>query len=176
MIVFGISKARAAITLTQEYEYPVLTVMTRPNVEKMSYRLNFNRAAINQLYGHRTEYTIGEDINEETGASTFFLMDVAQLPNVETNVKFKIAYNGNVNNQKLWKHFRKAFNVPEETFRLKLEQISLGTYMIWKLTPFEINAEASVQPFETGDNLVEEELFSVMTEELDNALVNPFLQ
>lgn len=120
MLVFGISKQGQLLTKIEQENVPVMAVLPRPTTGlKMSYRMTFNNRALQLML--RKTWTIGQDINEETGVTRNFFIDVANMPaGVVPNITFDVCNNGNVNNQKLWKHFREIFHNENSLLKYKL--------------------------------------------------------
>lgn len=125
MLVFGISKTGQLLKTIEQESFPVMTILPRPAAEvKMSYRMNFNNSALDLMLKHT--WTIGQDVNEETGITKNFFINVANIPaGVVPNISFTVCNNGNVNNQKLWKHFREIFHNENDLLKYKLTTTTL---------------------------------------------------
>jgi len=116
MLVFGINKSAARKKVVENY--PLMSVLPRPDVLKAPYRLTFSRPG-HKLFNTSFKYTIGH--MEQNENKRFFFLPIDSLPEgVMTNISFEICDNGNLNNMKLWKYLRKELNIPMEPIHFLL--------------------------------------------------------
>lgn len=155
MIIFGISKKVQAIKKTDSEEFPVLTVLPRPiDATKVSFRMEINDYGLDFM--SKQQYTFGQNVLED-GTTENCLIDLKHIPaGVDPNLKIEVKANGNVNNMKLWKHLRKLYDVPEETFRLKLEHDTVEGLAVLKMSVYNPDAEEVV--FEIPEEMIVEEV------------------
>lgn len=157
MLVFGISKAGQLLNKIENDSFPVFTVLPRPADQlKMSYRMNFNPSALRVMLNDK--WTIGQEVNEETGVTRTFFVNLVNIPvGVVPNISFEVCNNGNVNNQKLWKHLREILNSDNELLKFKLVTTEIEGINVLVFEAYDVVAPARPDVVLT-DAAVHEEL------------------
>jgi len=134
MLIFGFNKQKRISDAVEGSSIPIMTVLPRPEELKgTSYRMTFNYRAYNIVKNH--EWTIGQYV-ENDGSVIHFIMSVDQLPeDAETDFKFTVCSNKNLNHMKFWKYLKKQFNVKDEDeLKFQMKEITVDGLNLIKLS------------------------------------------
>ncbi len=170
MFTFGIPTKRSRAVV----KYPdkaVISVLARPEeINGVSYRIKFNDGPAKQLFAG-SAITIG-NVLVGTDNKTFFV-STNNIPADQPILSlYRVANNGNLNNQQLWKHLREIFKVEQDEFHLVLtEEIIEGVtvYTAKKYIDEPVDTTPSVySEVETIPETVEESIGNIDGEAINH--------